>query len=245
MVQVTDIDWTADAAKEGIGKNLAAVRERIGEAARRAGRDPASIRIMAVTKTFPRGAVEAAAAEGLALFGENRVAEAEGKYMGLPVARELHLIGHLQRNKAREAASVFQWIQSIDKPETAQALQKACMTAGRTMEILLEVNTSGEESKSGVRSPGELETLLEFVAPLGCLHVRGLMTVGPLTEDEPRIRTAFRSLKSQFDRIRDGRALPGFDTLSMGMSSDYPIAVEEGSTLVRIGTALFGGRHAR
>lgn len=239
-----EVDWSSEAAREGIRRSLAQVRERIGTAARKAGRDPAAIRIQAVTKTFPREAVMAAMAEGLRILGENRVAEAEGKYRGLPGPWELHLIGHLQRNKARDAAAVFHWVQSIDKPETAQALQKACAAAGRTMEILLEVNTSGEEAKSGVRSPEELETLLDAVAPLEGLHVRGLMTVGPLTEEESRIRAAFRSLRLLFDGIGKRRALPGFDTLSMGMSGDYPIAVEEGATLVRIGTALFGGRHA-
>jgi len=230
-------------ARERIRENLAVLRDRVGEAALRAGRDPAAIRIQAVTKTFPRDVVEAVMAEGQALFGENRVAEAKDKFAALPGSWELHLIGHLQRNKARDAAAVFHWVQSIDKAETAQALDRACMEAGRTMEILLEVNVSGEESKSGVRSRDALEPLMDSVQGLSRLHVRGLMTVGPLTTEEARIRGAFRSLRSLFDTIRDRRGLPYFDTLSMGMSSDYPIAVEEGATLLRIGTALCGKRH--
>jgi PLP dependent protein len=232
-----------DGARALIRENLDKVRQNVGEAARRAGRDPSGIRIQAVTKTFPREIVLAAMAEGISLFGENRVAEAAEKYRGLTGSWELHLIGHLQRNKAREAASVFQWIQSIDKAETAKALDKACAAAGNTMEILLEVNTSGEETKSGVRSEAELETLLDAAAEFPRLRVRGLMTVGPLTADASKVRGAFRSLRSQFDSIRGRRSLPCFDTLSMGMSSDYLIAVEEGATLLRVGTALFGARH--
>jgi pyridoxal phosphate enzyme (YggS family) len=223
-------------------ERLAAVRSRVAAAAGRAGRRAADIRLMAVTKNFPRETVLAAAAAGLTLFGENRVQEAEEKFADIGVPHELHLIGHLQRNKARSAAGLFSWVQSIDKVDTAQALESRCAEKGLTMNVLLELNTSGEASKSGFHSRADLLAALDIIRALPHLAVRGLMTVGPLSEDESRIRASFSSLRALFDEIRPG--FPGFDTLSMGMSGDFESAIEEGSTLVRIGTALFGQRVA-
>jgi len=220
---------------------LEEVRGRIAVAARRSGRDASAVRLMAVTKGFPRGTVEEACSLGLALFGENRVQEAEEKFLDPPAPVELHLIGHLQRNKARAASGLFACVQSIDKVETAVALDIRCEERGRTMEILLELNTSGEESKSGFRSRDELLAGLEAISRLAHLRVRGLMTVGPLTENRDQIRSAFATLRNLFDELRS-RGLSGFDTLSMGMSGDFETAIEEGSTLVRVGTALFGKR---
>ncbi len=197
---------------------------------------------MAVTKGFPRPVVEEAVRAGLSLFGENRVQEAEEKYAELAEGQwELHLIGHLQRNKARPASALFTCVQSIDKPETAEALNARCADRGRKMDILLELNTSAEPTKSGFAGPDELLRGLEAISTLPALRVRGLMTVGPLTDEEGRIRSAFASLRELFERIRSG-GVPGFDILSMGMSGDFEIAVEEGATLVRLGTALFGHR---
>ena len=195
---------------------------------------------MAVTKNFPRETVLAAAAAGLTLFGENRVQEAEEKFADIGVEHELHLIGHLQRNKAKSAAGVFSWVQSIDKVDTAQALEARCAEKGSVMNVLLELNTSGEAAKSGFLARGDLLAALETITSLPHLKVRGLMTVGPLSEEEARIRSSFSSLRSLFDEVRAGA--PDVDTLSMGMSGDFEIAIEEGSTLVRIGTALFGHR---
>lgn len=220
---------------------LGEVRARIGAAARKSGRDPSSVRLMAVTKGFPREVVVEAHSLGLSLFGENRVQEAEEKYLEPPGPLELHLIGHLQRNKARAASGLFACVQSVDKVETAVALDVRCEERGRVMEILLELNTSGEASKSGFHSRDDLLLGLEAISRLAHLRVRGLMTVGPMTEDEGAVRSAFSSLRSLFDELR-ARGLDGLDTLSMGMSGDFEIAIEEGSTLVRIGTALFGKR---
>jgi PLP dependent protein len=223
-------------------ERLAAVRSRVAAAAFRAGRHESDIRLMAVTKNFPRETVLAAAAAGLTLFGENRVQEAEEKYADIGAPYELHLIGHLQRNKAKNAAGLFSWVQSIDKVDTAQALDSRCAEKGSAMNVLLELNTSGEASKSGFHSRAELLSALEIIRALPHLSIRGLMTVGPVSQEETRIRSSFASLRDLFDEIRKG--FPGFDTLSMGMSGDYEIAIEEGSTLVRIGTALFGQRVA-
>jgi PLP dependent protein len=220
---------------------LEEVRGRIDAAARRSGRDPTAVRLMAVTKGFPRDVVAAAGALGLTLFGENRVQEAEEKFLDAPDALELHLIGHLQRNKARAASGLFACVQSIDKVETAVALDVRCEERGRAMDILLELNTSGEESKSGFHSREDLLAGLEAISRLAHLRVRGLMTVGPMTDNQAAIRSSFAALRSLFDELR-ARGLTDFDTLSMGMSGDFETAIEEGSTLVRIGTALFGSR---
>jgi pyridoxal phosphate enzyme (YggS family) len=223
----------------------AAVRERISAAAQRAGRDASAVRLMAVTKGFPQQVVLDARAAGLSLFGENRVQEAEQKYLDLTGGLELHLIGHLQRNKARAASGLFACVQSIDKRETAEALHARCEERGRTMDILLELNTSGEPTKSGFLSRRELLAGLEWIGKLAHLRVRGLMTVGPLSEDTQRVRSSFAALRSVFEEVRAGGGLPFFDTLSMGMSSDFEIAIEEGATLVRVGTALFGRREQK
>ncbi len=228
-----------------IVERLAEVRGRIAEAARRAGRDPGSIALMAVTKGFPREIVQEALAAGLSLFGENRVQEAEDKFVGLAGPAELHLIGHLQRNKARNAAALVSCVQSIDKVETAVALDTRAAEQGKTIDILLELNTSGEASKSGFSSREELLYGLDAIVRLGSLRVRGLMTVGPLTDDAGKVRASFAHLRSLFDELRSGATIPRFDMLSMGMSGDFELAIEEGSTLVRIGTALFGQRGPR
>jgi pyridoxal phosphate enzyme (YggS family) len=231
------------ACAEEIARNLEAVRAALARAAGRAGRDPSGVAVMAVTKAFPLEVVQAACAAGLRLFGENRVQEAEGKYgeAGLP-RLSLHLIGHLQRNKARKAAELFEAVDSIDKLETAQALEAACAAAGRTLDILLEMNTSGEATKFGFAGEEELLAAVEPVLKLPHLRLRGLMTVGPLTEDRDAVRRAFRRLARLFDRLRSLYAGLPLDVLSMGMSGDYETAVEEGSTQVRLGTALFGPR---
>ncbi len=232
-------------APTGLSQRLSDVRSRLEAAARRAGRDPGSVSLMAVTKGHPREALTEAAAAGITLFGENRVQEAEEKLAGLPSVPVVHLIGHLQRNTAKTASGLFACVQSIDKRETAEALSARCAERGRPMDILLELNTSGESAKSGFVSRDDLLASLDAIARLPSLRLRGLMTVGPLTEDEGRIRAAFAELRKLFDELRGGGGLPGFDTLSMGMSGDFEAAIEEGSTLVRVGTALFGARAPR
>jgi pyridoxal phosphate enzyme (YggS family) len=233
-----------------LSANVERVRERIRRAAERAGRDPLAIRLMAVTKTHPEPVVRAALQAGLVLLGENRVQEAAGKYAALLGERgggatpgfRLELIGHLQRNKARAAAGLFACVQSIDKLATAEALDRFSAETGKVTDVLLEMNTSGEESKYGFQREGELLRALPHVAALEHLRVRGLMTVGPLTGDSSPVRAAFRRLAELFRRLSDEYPELGLDTLSMGMSGDFEIAVEEGSTMVRLGTVLFGPR---
>ena len=207
----------------------------------RAGRKEGETEIMAVTKTLPREAAELAAREGVKFLGENRVQEAEAKFCdGAPA--ELHLIGHLQRNKAKKAAALVSCVQSIDKLETARELDRHAAALDKRISVLLQLNTSGEESKSGYRDRAALLADLEEISRLPALTVAGLMTIGPLYGDETSVRRAFSMLKTLFDEIRGSGQERDFTVLSMGMSQDLEAAVEEGSTLVRIGTALFGER---
>ncbi|MBA7571222.1 Pyridoxal phosphate homeostasis protein [subsurface metagenome] len=232
-------------SEKEFNQNLRMVKSRVIEAAERAGRDAQKVRIMAVTKTFPGSAVELAWGQGLRLFGENRVQEAADKYSGISGDIDLHLIGHLQRNKARLAAATFSCVQSIDKLATALALEKHLdsMSTEKKLDILMEVNTSGEESKFGIHTKEELFTLVEQIPAQTRLNIRGLMTVGPLTGDRDKIRRAFVWLADLYHQT--GERYPGLtlDILSMGMSGDFEIAVEEGSSMLRLGTAFFGQRH--
>ena len=227
-----------------IEAKLDGIIDHIAAAAAKAGRRPEEVEIMAVTKTLPREAVSEAYAAGIRLFGENRVQEAAEKYDQILEDTRLHLIGHLQRNKAKQAAELFSCVESIDKTSTAAALSKARAGAGdRSLDILLEYNTSGEDSKFGFTDSEALRRCIDEVLALPGLRIRGLMTIGPFTTDGDRIHAAFAHLRELFEGLRHIIADPEFDTLSMGMSSDYAIAVEEGATRVRIGTALFGARH--
>jgi len=232
-------------SEKEFNRNLRMVKSRVIEAAERAGRDARKVRIMAVTKAFPGSAVELARGQGLRLFGENRVQEAADKYSGISDNIDLHLIGHLQRNKARLAAATFSCVQSIDKLETALALVKHLdrIDTEKKMDILLEVNTSGEESKFGIHTKEELFALAEQILEQTRLSIRGLMTVGPFTGDMEEIRRAFVWLADLYRQT--GERYPELtpDILSMGMSGDFEIAVEEGSSMLRLGTALFGQRH--
>ncbi len=227
--------------------NLLRVRERANDALRRSGRPEGVVALMAVTKTHPREIIDVARAAGLTLFGENRIQEAQSKYQSILQNREvspltLHLVGHLQRNKAKVAASLFRCVQSIDKLETAEALDRHCGALGSKMDVLLEMNTSGEATKFGFGDERGLAETLERIAVLENLRVRGLMTIGPFTDDRDRIRAAFARLRKIYERLRRDYAELQFDTLSMGMSGDFEIAIEEGSTLIRLGTVLFGPR---
>jgi pyridoxal phosphate enzyme (YggS family) len=221
-------------------ERLQEVRKRIDEAARRSRRDASSVSLVAVTKTHPVEAIQIAYQHGLREFGENRVQEALTKIDALPSDIRWHLIGQLQTNKINKIRGCFHLIHSVDSVALGAAMSSRLSDASQ--EILLEVNTSAEASKSGVDPLGAIQCAHEL-SVLPNLKLRGLMTVGPLTENPIRQRDAFRVLRGLFDRIRsEGWAGPGFDVLSMGMSSDFEIAIEEGSTLVRVGTALFGHR---
>jgi len=233
-----------EAIEAKIAANIEHVRRRIDGACRRAGRLPESVRLMAVTKTQPVEMVEAGYRAGLRLFGENRILEAEEKFRGFHGDCELHMIGHLQRNKARLAAELVACVQSIDKVETARALDARLGGLGRRMAIFLELNTSGEETKSGFARPAELLHAIPEIASLETLDIRGLMTIAPFTQDETAIRRSFRTLASLFEELKAAHPELPLTELSMGMSGDFEIAIEEGATIVRVGTALFGERAA-
>jgi len=216
------------------------VRGRIADAARRSGREPSAVTLVAVTKTHPAETLRPAYESGLRDFGENRVQEALSKQDALPSDIRWHLIGQLQTNKINKIPGRFVLVHSVDSPSLAKAMSDRLSVAPQ--EILLEVNTSAESSKSGVSPSGAVQAVRELIS-LPHLCLRGLMTVGPLTDVDAKQREAFKTLKGLFDEIRArGQAGPRFDILSMGMSSDFEAAIEEGSTLVRVGTALFGQR---
>lgn len=230
---------------EDVSTRLAEVRRRINAAADRVGRRADEVTVMAVTKTHSQAAVRAAVEAGVRVIGENRVGEAQEKLGPAPHDYDLHLVGHLQRNKAKIAAAVFDCVQSIDKPETAATLARRCAGDGRAMRVYLEYNTSGELAKSGVESEGELLALAEAVLRHESLVFEGLMTVGPLTTDGGRVRRAFHLLYDLRERVLRNLPEIGGLELSMGMSGDFEIAVEEGATMVRLGTVLFGPRGDR
>ena len=224
-----------------LAANLARIRQQIAEACRHAHRPEAEVALMAVTKTHPAEAVLEAYAAGLRLFGENRVQEWQEKSLALthlPDA-EFHLIGPLQSNKTARAAELFHAIDAVDSLKIATRLDAAARALGKRLPILIEVKLSHEESKHGV-APAELPTLLAGLAPLEGLILTGLMTVPPWSEDPESARPCFRELRS----LRDDSlaACPTLTQLSMGMSNDFAVAIEEGSTCVRIGSALFGRR---
>jgi PLP dependent protein len=231
-----------------VGSRVEEVRARISEAAARSARAPDEIELLAVTKFHPIEAVRAAWDAGIRSFGESRVQEAETKYPGFladhPSAR-LDMIGHLQSNKAKKAVASFSRIQSVDSAELLLELDARALAADRRLEVLLELHT-GEESKEGFRDADELYRALDllFSKEKRRLDPRGLMTMAPNTGDEAPIRASFRALRLALEGCRSRFDQPGFDVLSMGMSGDYGIAVEEGSTLLRVGTALFGERAA-
>ena len=218
------------------------IAAEVARAAERGGRDPKDVEIMAVTKTHLKDTVLEAYHAGIRLFGENRVAEAVDKFRELPADISLHLIGHLQRNKAKAVPGVFECVESIDKEDTLIALQQRLDSSDQSLDILFEVNTTAESAKFGVSTKDELYSLFERAMEMPRLRPRGLMTVGPYTADSVAVRESFRRLKKMADGVVARFDPPGFATLSMGMSGDYTIAVEEGSTRIRVGTALFGSR---
>jgi pyridoxal phosphate enzyme (YggS family) len=226
--------------------NLSAVHDRIARAAQRAGRNADDIALMVVSKTQPVAKIVEAYEAGQRLFGENRVQEFSDKVGALASLRDanFHMIGHLQSNKAPRAAEVFHAVDSLDSAKLADRLNTAAEKLGKTLDVLIEINVGGEEAKSGLApNSAELERILAGAPAWTHLRVRGLMTVPPFTEDPEGARPYFRQLRALRDRIAP-RDLPSIklDVLSMGMSHDFEVAIEEGSTCVRIGTAIFGDR---
>src|SRR5438309_4320578 len=229
-----------------VSENIAAVRERIASAARRAKRPPEEIALMAVSKTYPPERIREADAAGLRLFGENRVQEFAGKANALTdlVGVEWHMIGHLQTNKAGKAAELFDAIDSLDTLKLAEKLDAAVRVLNKKLNVLIEINVGGEAAKSGVAPDSrELEEILLAAPRFEALTICGLMTVPPFTENPQGARAFFRKLRTLRDSIA-ARKLPavGMNSLSMGMSHDFEAAIEEGSTCVRVGTAIFGER---
>jgi len=223
-----------------IAQHLAEIRQQLAEAARRAGRAPGDVRLVAVSKTHPAAAVAAAAAAGQNIFGESRVQEAREKIPACPDGLQWHFIGHLQKNKIRQALPLFQFFHSIDGEALARGLDRVAGEMGRTVEGLLEVNVSGESTKFGFR-PDELRAHFGTLGALPHLRLRGLMTMAPYSDNPEDARPFFRTLRELRDELQSmsGLALP---ELSMGMSGDFGPAIEEGATLVRIGTSIFGTR---
>ena len=224
-----------------IEERVREVRGRIEAAARRAGRDPRSVRLLAATKQVPPERIAEAVAAGVDALGENRIQEARSKLAAFRGVRPLHMIGHLQRNKAKTAVELFDVVESVDSLELAQLLSRLVSERGGTLGVFVEVNTSGEPGKYGIEPAGARALALEAAALPG-LAVAGLMTVGPLTDDEAAVRRAFRRLVELREEIARDLASMRDGALSMGMSGDLEAAVEEGSTLVRVGTAIFGER---
>jgi pyridoxal phosphate enzyme (YggS family) len=221
-----------------IAENLERVQERIEAVARRCGRHAGEISLVAVTKTVEIARIREAVAAGVTEIGENYIQEAEPKLRALrelPLRR--HFIGHLQRNKAGRAVEWFDVIQSLDNLLLAEAVARRAQTAGRSLDVLLEVNVAGEASKSGV-APERALDLLDQVVPLAGIRVVGLMGIAPLGGDAEQARSAFRRLRTLFDAM----PAPHRQMLSMGMTGDFEIAIEEGSTMLRIGTGIFGDR---
>jgi PLP dependent protein len=225
-----------------IAANLDRVRERIARAAARAGRRVDEIKIVAVSKTFPAEAIRAAYDTGLRAFGENRVQEFESKRAKLADLADAtwHLIGHLQSNKARRAVNLFHRVDSVDSLSLAQKLDSAADAEGKRVSVLVEVHLGGEATKSGVAEE-YLASLAESILSLSHLELLGLMTVPPYSDDAERARPYFHKLRELRDGLSRqlGRPLP---ILSMGMSHDFEVAIEEGATEIRVGTALFGER---
>jgi PLP dependent protein len=233
-----------------LAENLARIEDQIAAACRRAGRQRAEVELMAVSKTHPVTAIVDAIAAGQMLFGENRVQEFQQKQAdltaaGTPGKARFHLIGHLQSNKATKAAEIFDSVDTVDSLRLAERLNEAAQKLARTLPVLLEIKLSPEEAKTGLdpnADPRALAELLERLRDLSHLELRGLMTVPPWSEDPETARPYFAQLRTMRERLAAEYPRLDFSQLSIGMSGDFEVAIEEGSTCVRIGTAIFGKR---
>lgn len=230
-------------AAEGLadlGGRLATVRRRIAAACQRGARDPSTVRLVAVTKGQPAEIVRMAQRLGLDCFGENRVQEAQTKIAQIEPRPSWHLVGHLQSNKVKLAARLFEVVHSVDRVELVVRLERACAESDRSLGVFVQLDLAGEATKFGA-APAELPAILEALETAPHLEPHGLMTLPPLLEDLERVRPYFRKLRELLERERGRFPRLGAE-LSMGMSHDFEIAIEEGATYVRIGTALFGAR---
>ncbi len=223
-----------------LAANVEAIQQRLNAACDRAGRDPNSVQLMAVSKGHPPEAITAVAETGIRLFGESKVQEAKVKIPQCPGNLHWQMIGHLQSNKAKDAVHLFELIQSVDSLSLAQELNKRAEQMAKTLPILLEVNVAGESSKFGY-GPESVLAELDALNALNRLELHGLMTIAPWSQDVERVRPFFRKLRELRERCEEKLGVP-LPILSMGMSDDFEVAIEEGSTLVRVGTAIFGER---
>jgi len=229
---------------ENLADNLARIRARIAAAAERAGRDPADVTLIAVTKGVDAATIAQAVAAGVADIGENRIQEARAKFPEVPAEVRRHMIGHLQTNKVRHCLDLFDVVHSLDRLSLAQAISRRAQFAGKDVPVLVQVNVAGEDTKHGL-APAEVLPFVRTVAELPGLAVRGLMTMAPWTDDPETVRPVFRELRRLAEQVAEaGIRGVSMEWLSMGMSNDFEVAVEEGSTMVRIGSALFGPRPA-
>jgi len=231
-------------SKHGVGTDIAAnaarIRERIDRAAERVGRRPEDIRLVAVSKLHSAERISEAIGAGIKDIGENYVQEAAAKHAEVPEGARWHMVGHLQRNKAKQAVQIFDMVQTVDSSRLAAAIGRHAEAAGGSVDILLQVNTSGESAKSGV-APDAVEKLLEAVSEMRGLRVQGLMTIGRWDPNPESARSEFRLLADLAGRLAD-RGEAEMKWVSMGMSHDFEIAIEEGANLVRVGTGIFGSR---
>ena len=236
--------WPQARSVEDLSRNIAAVEARIAAACQRVGRDPAGVRLLPVSKTQGEASIRLAYAAGCRMLGENKPQEAHGKWEAMADLRDLQwsVIGHLQTNKARLVARFATEFQALDSLRVAEALEKRLQAEGRALDVFVQVNTSGEASKYGL-APDAVPDFLCSLTSFPALRVRGLMTLAMLSAEAPRVRRCFAVLRELRERLRQD-APDGMDLedLSMGMSGDYEIAVEEGATVVRVGQAIFGAR---
>ena len=233
-------------SKNELSENLKQIHEKIREAEKRAGRQADSVRLLAVSKFHPLQSVLDAYNAGQTLFGENRVQEARNKFESINLSCPdilLHLIGTLQRNKVKDAVKIADCIESVDRIELLEDIEKQCTKYNRTIKILFEFHT-GEESKSGFLSYESLEEAVAFCSDGGTPHIipSGFMTMAPFTDDKNAVHSAFSLMRTTAEKLKTAYPQLPLSELSMGMSGDFEIAIEEGSTIVRIGTAIFGER---
>lgn len=226
----------------GIEENFSRLRAKIFKSCEKAKRNPQEIKIVAVTKNIAVEKIKQAIDCGIEIIGENKVQEAQAKYTQMDKKVLWHLIGHLQTNKVKKALEIFDLVQSVDSLKLAEEINHRAKEKNKILPILIEVNTSGEPTKYGVK-PEQTETLIREMQKLENLRIRGIMTVGPASKDKQKVRQAFRQLRGIYEKLEKVKmSNVELEHLSMGMSSDFEEAIEEGSNMLRIGTAIFGPR---